>query len=138
MKSCFRHHMLCLSLVATLVLVGLGMVLVPFAEAQPVKRKQILLLNSYHQNFSWNEELFRGLTDVLRPKETGIVLHVENMDTKRVEFNEHYVQQLRSVLEHKYKGMKLDLIMVTDNNAFEFMRRYHSELFPNEIGRAHV
>ena len=94
------------------------------------RRKQILLLNSYHQNFAWNESVFRGLTDVLRPRETGIILHMENMDTKRVEFNEHYVQQLRDVFEHKFKGMKLDLVMVTDNNAFEFMRRYHSELFP--------
>jgi len=96
-----------------------------------VERKQILLLNSYHQNFSWNEEIFKGLTNVLRPKETGIILHVEYMDTKRVTFNEHYAQQLRDVFEHKYKGMKLDLIMATDNNAFEFLRRYHSELFPD-------
>ncbi|MDC0335266.1 PAS domain S-box protein [Pseudodesulfovibrio sp.] len=103
----------------------------PVEAARQDKRKQILLLNSYHQNFSWNEEIFRGLTDVLRPKETGIILHVENMDTKRVAFNEHYVQQLRDVFEHKYKGMQLDLIMVTDNNAFEFMRRYHGELFPD-------
>ena len=102
------------------------------AQARPEdRRKQILLLNSYHQNFAWNESVFRGLTDVLRPKETGIILHVENMDTKRVEFNDHYVQQLHDVFEHKFKGMKLDLIMVTDNNAFEFMRRYHSELFPD-------
>jgi len=100
------------------------------AEAKNTKRKQILLLNSYHQNFVWNEEIFRGLLDVLRPKETGIVLHVENMDTKRVIFNERYIQQLRDVFEHKYRNMKLDLIMVTDNNAFEFMRRYHTELFP--------
>jgi PAS domain S-box-containing protein len=95
------------------------------------RRKQILLLNSYHQNFAWNESVFRGLTDVLRPRETGIILHMENMDTKRVEFSEHYVQQLHDVFEHKFKAMKLDLIMVTDNNAFEFMRRYHSELFPD-------
>lgn len=100
------------------------------AQSPPLKRKQILLLNSYHHNFSWNEEIFKGLTNVLRPKETGITLHVENMDTKRVEFNEHYVQQLRNVYEHKFKGMTLDMIMVTDNNAFEFMRRYHEELFP--------
>lgn len=101
------------------------------AGAKAGKRKQILLLNSYHQNFAWNESVSRGLNDVLRPKETGIILHVENMDTKRVAFNEHYVQQLRGVFEHKFKGMKLDLIMATDNNAFEFLRRYHSELFPD-------
>jgi len=98
--------------------------------AQPLKKKQILLLNSYHQNFSWSEEVFRGMLDVLRPKETGIVLHVENMDTKRMGFNDSYVRQLRDVFEHKYKNMPLDLIMVMDNNAFEFMRRHHGTIFP--------
>ncbi|MBG0791716.1 MAG: PAS domain S-box protein [Desulfovibrionaceae bacterium] len=100
------------------------------APAAPPAKKQILLLNSYHQNFSWNEEIFRGLSDVLRPRETGITLHVEYMDTKRVEFNEPYRQRLKNMFGHKYKGMKLDLIMVTDNNAFEFMRRNHGTLFP--------
>jgi len=130
MTRFFRHHALYFCLVAATLLAGLAAPVAADAKTRPVKRKQILLLNSYHQNFSWNEEIFRGLNDVLRPKETGIILHVENMDTKRVEFNEHYVQQLRDVFEHKYKGMKLDLIMATDNNAFEFMRRYHKELFP--------
>ncbi|WP_285907535.1 PAS domain S-box protein [Pseudodesulfovibrio pelocollis] len=100
------------------------------ADAQ-AKRKQILLLNSYHQNFQWNESIFRGLTDVLRPKETGIILHVENMDTKRVEFTDHSAQQLRDVIAHKYRGTPLDLIMVTDNNAFDFIRAHHQALFPD-------
>jgi len=103
----------------------------PPAEARAqAERKEILLLNSYHQNFAWTESILRGLDDVLRPKESGIVLHVENMDTKRVEYNDHYVQQLRDVLGHKFKGVKLSLILATDNNAFEFMRSHHGMLFP--------
>ena len=94
------------------------------------ERMEILLLNSYHQNFAWTESLQSGLEDVLRPRETGIVLHVENMDTKRVEFNEHYVQQLREVFRHKYGDRRLNLVLATDNNAFEFLRRHHDELFP--------
>ena len=101
---------------------------VPASAGQ--ERTEILLLNSYHQNFAWTESLQSGLEDVLRPRETGIVLHVENMDTKRVEFNEHYVQQLREVFRHKYGGRRLNLVLATDNNAFEFLRRHHDELFP--------
>ncbi len=118
--------LLCVTLAACLIAADANN-----AEARRAKRKQILLLNSYHQNFRWNEEIFEGLSDVLRPLETGLVLHVENMDTKRVEYNAHYAQQLRDVLAHKFKGVKLELIMVTDNNAFEFMRQYHNDLFPD-------
>ena len=114
-------------LVAAVVLLAC---LVAPASATPDTKKQILLLNSYHQNFSWNESISKGLSDVLRPRETGITLHVEYMDTKRVEFSEHYMRQLKDVYEHKYKNIRFDLIMTTDNNAFEFMRRYHGTLFP--------
>ncbi len=125
MSRCLCSDAAVRSLTAALLLAIFLVCLPGEAGAQTGRRKQILLLNSYHQNFVWNESVFRGLNDVLRPKETGIILHVENMDTKRVEFDEHYVQQLRGVFEHKFKGMKLDLIMATDNNAFEFLRRYH-------------
>ncbi|BDQ34220.1 PAS domain S-box protein [Pseudodesulfovibrio portus] len=117
----------CLALAAFVLLACLA----EPASAETTRKKQILLLNSYHQNFAWNEAIFRGLSDVLRPRETGITLHLEYMDTKRVEFNEPYIRQLRNVFEHKYKGMQFDLIMVTDNNAFEFMRRNHDSLFPD-------
>ncbi|CCH49547.1 Multi-sensor hybrid histidine kinase [Pseudodesulfovibrio piezophilus C1TLV30] len=114
------------------VIVMLGMIFCPaHATATDLQRKHILLLNSYHHTFSWNEEIFSGLMDVLRPKETGITLHVENMDTKRVTFSEQYIQHLHDVYLHKFNGMTIDLIMVTDNNALEFMRRFHDELFPN-------
>lgn len=126
MTRLFRHPGLSLLVTATLLLAAFS---VPCA-AQPAFKKQILLLNSYHQNFVWNEEIFRGLTDVLRPRESGIILHVENMDTKRVEFNDLYIRQLRDVFAHKYQSMDLDLVLVTDNNAFEFMRRHHDDLFP--------
>jgi len=118
-------HLLAACLAVLLLLAGHARA----ADAQ-AQRKQILLLNSYHQNFQWNESIFRGLTDVLRPKETGIILHVENMDTKRVEFTDHSAQQLRDVIAHKYRGTPLDLIMVTDNNAFDFVRAHHRALFP--------
>ena len=129
---CRRDAMRRFFFITILVMIAASCVMVSPASvhAEQDGRKQILLLNSYHQNFIWNEEIFQGMQDVLRPKETGIILHVEYMDTKRVEFNEQYVLQLRDVFQHKYKGMRFDVIMVTDNNAFEFMRRYHDKLFP--------
>ncbi len=126
-----RRHSLIILLWMMGLMVSAVLPATALAQEGHTERKQILLLNSYHQNFSWNEAIFEGLVDVLRPKETGIVLHVENMDTKRVEFSDRYARQLRDVYEHKYRGMKLDLIMVTDNNAFEFMRRYQNDLFPD-------
>jgi PAS domain S-box-containing protein len=112
-----------------LAVLALAVLLAP-ASGLASGRKQILLLNSFHQGFLWTDEINRGLMDVLRPRETGITMHVEYMDTTRVKFNGTYEQQLMNVYAHKYKGVDLDLILATDNAAYEFLRRHHHELFP--------
>ncbi|MEZ7198131.1 PAS domain S-box protein [Pseudodesulfovibrio karagichevae] len=112
-----------------LAVLALAVLLAP-ATGRASDRKQILLLNSFHQGFLWTDEVNRGLMDVLRPRETGITMHVEYMDTMRVEFNDHYEQQLMNVYAHKYRGVNLDLILATDNAAYDLLRRHHDELFP--------
>jgi PAS domain S-box-containing protein len=101
------------------------------AAASPENRgRQVLLLCSYHQTLPWQEQVLRGVDSVLHPKQAGIDLMVENMDTKRVAFTPEYREQLRQVFAHKYGNKKLDLILVSDNNAFDFLRQYHDQLFP--------
>ncbi|NDV20500.1 PAS domain S-box protein [Pseudodesulfovibrio sp. JC047] len=124
-----RLHFHSTRLVLLAALVTLCVVL--SSPAWSGSKKQILLLNSYHHNFQWSEDILRGLTDVLRPRETGMLLHIENMDTKRVEFNTHYAQQLLEVFRHKYQDIDLDLIFATDDNAFLFLKKYHEILFPD-------
>nr|WP_320131031.1 ABC transporter substrate binding protein [uncultured Holophaga sp.] len=56
-------------------------------------------------------------------------IYVEYLDTKRF-YWEDYLQQLAQVLRRKYRDFRPDLVLVTDNNAFDFMRRYGDGLFP--------
>ncbi|MEW7978956.1 MAG: diguanylate cyclase [Candidatus Sedimenticola endophacoides] len=52
------------------------------------------------------------------------------MDTKRVPFSPAYERQLLDFLKAKYKGTPIDLVLISDNNAFDFMRRHGDSLFP--------
>ncbi len=52
------------------------------------------------------------------------------MDTKKV-FGDLYSQRIYEVYKLKYNNYKFDLIITTDNNAFEFMLRYRDKLFPD-------
>ncbi|WP_272698687.1 PAS domain S-box protein [Desulfovibrio sp. Fe33] len=112
-----------------LAFLALAVLLAP-ATGRAARSSNILLLNSYHQGFLWSDEVCDGLVDVLRPRETGITLHREYMDTKRVAFNDIYERQLLNVYAHKYRDAGLDLILATDNAAFDFLRRHHDKLFP--------
>jgi|GEM_PF-1927127 len=92
------------------------------------KNIHILLLNSYHQGMPWFQNIKKGLNDVLRPQENNIVIHIEDMDTKR--FNsQSYLENLKKVYKLKYEDSHFDLILSTDNNAFEFLKKYKQELF---------
>ncbi|MFB0937049.1 MAG: ABC transporter substrate binding protein [Propionivibrio sp.] len=88
----------------------------------------VLVLNSYHQGMDWTDGELAGLRESL-DKSRAAELYIEYMDSKRLLDQVHF-ENIRRLLAYKYRSIKLDAIAVTDNDAFEFMRRYRDELFP--------
>ena len=93
------------------------------------EKKHVLLLNSYHQGMDWVDGEVAGIQEVLKAKAAPVELQVEYMDTKRVS-NETHFENLRQLMEYKYRNTRLSAIIATDNDAFEFLRRYRDNLFP--------
>ncbi len=91
------------------------------------KTHKVLILNSYHQGFEWSDEEMRGLEATL-PEDTD--LYVEYMDTKR-QISAPYLTLLYETYQYKYKDTHFDCIITLDDNAFEFILRYHEDLFPD-------
>lgn len=126
-KSCpvkYRTFLLAL-LISTLFL---GFFLNALALAE-VPRKRVLVLHSYYQGYKWTDDENRGIESILKPAIGTNNLYIEYMDTKKI-FGDLYSQRLYEVYKLKYKNFKFDTIIVTDNNAFEFMRKYRDDLFP--------
>ena len=94
------------------------------------KVKHILLLNSYNQSMVWVTNITKSVYDILEPTKNNYIIHTENMDTKRV-YNQVYLNQLKEIYKNKYKNIKFDLILSSDNNAFDFLRKNRNELFGN-------
>ncbi len=97
------------------------------AKEQPLKH--ILFLNSYQQTMSWSQNILRAINDELDPDNNNMVMHIINMDTKNV-FNDEYIKSFASYLKIKTKGLKVDLIIASDNNAYDFLKTYRDEMFP--------
>lgn len=91
--------------------------------------KRILVLHSYYKGYKWTDDEHRGLTTVLEPAVGAENIYVEYLDTKRF-YWDSYVSQLSAVYRQKYGPYRPDLVLVTDNNAFDFMRRFGDSLFP--------
>lgn len=90
--------------------------------------KHILVLNSYHQGYSWTDRTMQGVLSVFEERQ-DIELHVEYMDTKR-KSDRKYFLQLRDLYKHKYEGSHFDAIISSDDHALDFLLKFRNELFP--------
>jgi len=91
--------------------------------------KRVLVLNSYHKGYAWTDKLIKGIETVMNTSEIPVSLHIEYMDTKRISDEKHY-KNLFELYRHKLVPRKFDLIISSDDNAFRFLLKYRSELFP--------
>lgn len=93
--------------------------------AEPAKR--ILILNSYHQGYTWGDNETAGIVKSLKDSGLNEPL-IEYLDTKRLSKKEHY-QQLRDLLRVKLALYVPDLVMTLDDPALDFAVTYRKELF---------
>lgn len=91
-------------------------------------KKNILMLHSYHGGMTWIENINKATHDILQPDKNNYIIYTEYMDTKRHNSKEYY-SQLKMLYEQKYKNIKFDLILSSDNNAFDFLLKNRNAIF---------
>ncbi|RXJ85035.1 sensor histidine kinase [Arcobacter cloacae] len=89
--------------------------------------KEVLLIHSYHKGYSWSDDISKTIEKNFA-KYKNIELTTVYMDTKRIDDN-NYIKNLAKLYEQQFFDRKFDLIIVSDNNAFDFMFTYHKTLF---------
>jgi len=95
-----------------------------------VPGKTVLVLHSYYKGYRWTDDEGRGIDSVLLPQLGASNLYIEYMDTKRF-FGPGSLEQFPDVYRRKFMSHRFDVIVATDNNAFDFLRQYRDRLFPN-------
>ncbi|WP_321473411.1 ATP-binding protein [uncultured Paludibaculum sp.] len=96
------------------------------AERPPLKH--LLFLNSYHEGYHWSDELLRGVRSALEGQPFQVEVWTENMDMKR-QSGPRPLMNLRTYLERKYRGRKLDAVVACDDDAIRFALDNDRNLF---------
>lgn len=91
---------------------------------------RVLILLSYHDTHSWTAGILGGIKDELATADMNLELHVEFMDTKRHNPDDMF-PQLEELYTTKYKDIQFDLIILSDNNALNFLLPRRNVLFPD-------
>lgn len=92
--------------------------------------KKVLILNSYHANFTWTSNMVTSILDELNHSELDVIVYTEHMDWKNFPSEEN-IKQLYTIYKQKYKNEKFDSIITTDDKALEFALKHREELFSN-------
>lgn len=90
-------------------------------------QKDILVLNSYHNGLSWTDSIVSSIKREFA-SELYYSIYIEDMDTKR-HFSKEYLNTLALFYQEKYKNKTFDLIISTDNNAYNFLLEYKEKIF---------
>lgn len=104
-----------------------SLLFVTFLLAQ--KPKEVLLLHSYHKGYAWTDDISKTIEKNFKDHK-DIELTTVYMDTKRVA-DPTYLYQLAKLYKQQFQKRDFDLIIASDNNAFDFVINYHTYLFEN-------
>ncbi len=92
------------------------------------KIPQVLVIQSYHSGFLWSDNIDSAIKSTLKEYNSNVRIKTEYLDTKR--FNsESFRNNLKMMLEYKYKDSNFDVIITSDNNAFDIVKDFHETVF---------
>lgn len=99
-------------------------------EQERVEIKNVLIINSYHQGFSWTKDEVDGIIETLLESGSNINIRVEYMDWKNNPTQEN-IDYLYDYYKYKYQHKNIDAIITTDDVALQFALDNREELFTN-------
>lgn len=94
------------------------------------KKAKILVLNSYHKGMQWTDDIERGIKDALATELDSVAFTYEYMDLKNNP-GPIYLYNIKQFLLKKYENSSFDLIVTTDDDAFQFVSQYIPSFFHN-------
>lgn len=94
------------------------------------EKKSVLYLNSYHNGYHWSDGLLAGVRSILNESSYKVDLQIEYMDAKK--FNYDIISKnLHALYKEKFKNETFDIIILSDNDALNFVNQHREDLFSN-------
>jgi ABC-type uncharacterized transport system substrate-binding protein len=97
--------------------------------SQEIANKKVLLLNSYHPEYTWTDEFTKGVKSQLNSSVEPEWLYIEYLDGRRMMDNKLYLESLVNFYNYKYAKVKFDAIISCDDYALEFLTKHKKDIF---------
>ncbi len=111
------------------VFILLALLILPRPAAPQGAPKEVVLLHSYQNDYEWTRLINQGINEELEDaRDLSCQIKSEFLDAKR-SWDAGRAEVFAEYLRRRYAGYPPDLVVVSDNDAFEFMLRYGEETF---------
>lgn len=132
MKSYRHNHWFGATLLIVMLLIGTMGNLGVFAETADKDTKNILIINSYEPDNPWTQTEEAGISAGLESTSVDVRIFHEYMDSKYphgADFDDVFSQYLVK----KYKNVKIDIVVSTDDYATQFVRIHRDDFLDKKI-----
>lgn len=96
--------------------------------ADLLDQRNVLILSSYNKGHRWTDSIVSGIESVFSNSAIQANLYYEYMDAKRC-FDDTYFEYLYQLYEYKYRQTRFDAVIVSDDDALNFIKNYRKKLF---------
>jgi ABC-type uncharacterized transport system substrate-binding protein len=107
-----------------------AMAILPIAAS--AEKKEVLIIHSYHKGYKWTEDEGKGIEDAIKASGLDATIQTEYLDTKRVT-GEGYFLQVSEIYKQRFADRKFSVILVTDDDAFNFIFKYRDKIFGEPV-----
>lgn len=115
---------------AIMTLITVVMATTVFSQSEPGReKKRVFYLNSYHNGYAWSDHLQEGIRRGLEQSRYHIELQIEYMDAKKYPY-EVIADTLFRLYQDKFVDEHFDIVIVSDNDAYNFILEHRDRLFP--------
>lgn len=90
--------------------------------------KEVLVIHSYHSGLKWTDDIHAAINQHFSSFENPILTQVEYLDAKRYG-SKVFTEQTAELLELKLAMRDYDLVLVSDDHAFQFALDHRNSLF---------
>ena len=91
-------------------------------------KKRVLILHSYHNGQNWNDNIAKGIESVFNDNKQNLELFFDIWIQK--DSMTTPILKPISLLNYKYRNKTLDVIISSDDHAFNFLLKHSNTLFP--------
>lgn len=92
--------------------------------------RNVLVITSYHQTYSWEKNLIKALNQTLKSSKYQLNLYYEHLDILRIPFQQKEYTEYFNI---KYKQTYFDVVICVDDAAFNFVTQNYKDVFIGKV-----